>query len=139
MKRYIFTTIICIFILLLCINMGSVHITLPDSICITLHKLFGRTLPDSDCIHILEYQSTTRASCLPRGRSSRSKWCRHAVLASESTRLVLYDGRILWCISGSGYNNNLWHNELLAKKYASSKCQLYLCTYNRTLCYHFLQ
>ena len=27
--------------------MGSVHITLPDSICITLHKLFGRTLPDS--------------------------------------------------------------------------------------------
>ncbi len=47
MKRYIFTTIICIFILLLCINMGSVHITLPDSICITLHKLFGRTLPDS--------------------------------------------------------------------------------------------
>ena len=27
--------------------MGSVHITLPDSIYITLHKLFGRTLPDS--------------------------------------------------------------------------------------------
>lgn len=47
MKKYIFSIILCIFILLLCINLGSVHITLPDSIYITLHKLFGRALPDS--------------------------------------------------------------------------------------------
>ena len=47
MKRYILSIIICISILILCINIGSVYITLPDSYVITLHKLFGRALPES--------------------------------------------------------------------------------------------
>lgn len=47
MKKYILSTIICIFVLILCINLGSVKISLPDSLYITLHKVFGRTLPDS--------------------------------------------------------------------------------------------
>lgn len=47
MKKYILSFIICIFILILCINLGSVSIALPDSICIILHKVFGRPLPDS--------------------------------------------------------------------------------------------
>ena len=47
MKKYILSTIICIFVLILCINLGSVKISLPDSLYITLNKLFGKTLPDS--------------------------------------------------------------------------------------------
>ncbi len=46
MKKIIFSFIICIFVLLLSINLGSVHVALPDSISITLHKLFGTSLPD---------------------------------------------------------------------------------------------
>ena len=47
MKKYLLSFIICILILLLCINIGSVSIALPDSISITLNKLFGRPLPES--------------------------------------------------------------------------------------------
>jgi len=47
MKKCIPSVIICILILILCINLGSVSITLPDSISITIHKLFGRPLPES--------------------------------------------------------------------------------------------
>ena len=47
MKKYIITLFICIFILILCISLGSVSIALPNSVYITLHKLFGRPLPDS--------------------------------------------------------------------------------------------
>ncbi|MBR6404039.1 MAG: iron ABC transporter permease [Eubacterium sp.] len=47
MKKCLSSIIICILILVLCINLGSVSITLPDSISITLHKLFGQDLPDS--------------------------------------------------------------------------------------------
>ena len=47
MKKYILSTIICIFVLILCINLGSVKISLPDSLYITLHKVFGRSLPGS--------------------------------------------------------------------------------------------
>ncbi len=47
MKKYIISTIICIFALIICINIGSVLITLPDSYYITIHKLFGATIPDS--------------------------------------------------------------------------------------------
>ena len=47
MKKYILSTILCLVILILCINLGSVRITLPDSIYITLNKVFGRPLPDT--------------------------------------------------------------------------------------------
>lgn len=47
MKKYILSTIICISVLILCINLGSVKISLPDSLYITLNKLFGKALPDS--------------------------------------------------------------------------------------------
>ena len=47
MRKYILSTIICISILILCINLGSVKITLPDALNITMHKIFGRPLPDS--------------------------------------------------------------------------------------------
>lgn len=45
MKKYIISTIVCLVILILCINLGSVSIPLPDSVYITLHKLFTRPLP----------------------------------------------------------------------------------------------
>ena len=47
MKKYVISSLICILILILCINLGSVKITLPDSVYITLNKLFGITLPDT--------------------------------------------------------------------------------------------
>ncbi|MBQ4046486.1 MAG: iron ABC transporter permease [Lachnospiraceae bacterium] len=45
MKKYILSLIICIFILIMCINIGSVYVALPDALYITMHKLFGITLP----------------------------------------------------------------------------------------------
>lgn len=47
MKRYIFSILVCIFILIICINLGSVRISLSDAVMITLHKLFGRNLPEN--------------------------------------------------------------------------------------------
>jgi len=38
--------IICIIILFISISTGSVHIALPDSVSIMMHKLFGTVLPD---------------------------------------------------------------------------------------------
>ncbi len=46
MKKYILSLIICIFILIMCINIGSVYVALPDALYITMHKLFGTVLPD---------------------------------------------------------------------------------------------
>ena len=45
MKKYILSLIICIIILIMCINIGSVYVSLPDALYITMHKLFGCSLP----------------------------------------------------------------------------------------------
>ena len=56
MKKYVISFIICIAALIICINIGSVYITLPDSYYITLHKLFGAALPASvDPLHVSIY------------------------------------------------------------------------------------
>ena len=56
MKKYIISLIICIAALIICINIGSVNITLPDSYYITMHKLFGNALPASvDPINVSIY------------------------------------------------------------------------------------
>ena len=47
MKKYIISIIICLITLIICINIGSVFITLPDSYYITIHKIFGAVLPQS--------------------------------------------------------------------------------------------
>jgi ABC-type Fe3+-siderophore transport system, permease component len=47
MKKYILSLIICIIILIMCINIGSVYISLPDALFISMHKLFGRALPET--------------------------------------------------------------------------------------------
>lgn len=47
MRKYILSIIICIVVLFVCINLGSVSISLPDSLYIAMHKLFGRPLPDT--------------------------------------------------------------------------------------------
>ena len=46
MKKYILSLIICILILIMCINIGSVYVALPDALSIAAHKLFGTALPD---------------------------------------------------------------------------------------------
>lgn len=47
MKKYVFSIIICILILVMCINLGSVSITLPEIYYISMHKIFGAALPSS--------------------------------------------------------------------------------------------